>query len=94
VRHFPAVQWQASGGVSSAAGAVGGTARDGAGNARSAAGSASQFIGDNALAAAAIAVAAGAAIGLIIPATETERRVIGDAGGPDGTSGSTWRAGA
>jgi len=66
--------------VGSAAGAVGGTARDVAGNARSAAGSATQFIGDNALAAAAIAVAAGAAIGLIIPATETERRVIGDAG--------------
>ena len=48
--------------------------------ARSVAGSATQMISENALAAGAIAVAAGAAIGLILPATETERRVMGDAG--------------
>ena len=64
---------QVTGGVGSAAGQVGYQAR-------SVAGSATQMISENALAAGAIAVAAGAAIGLILPATETERRVMGDAG--------------
>jgi hypothetical protein len=64
---------QVTGGVGSAAGQVGDTAR-------TFAGSATQMISENALAAGAIAVAAGAAIGLMLPATETERRVMGDAG--------------
>jgi phage-related protein len=62
-----------TGGVGSAAGQVGDQAR-------TFAGSATQMISENALAAGAIAVAAGAAIGLLLPATETERRVMGDAG--------------
>ncbi len=69
-----------TGGVGSAANTVGGTARDVAGTARETAGSVTQIIGQNPLAAAAIAAAAGAAIGLIIPATEAEKRVMGDAG--------------
>jgi phage-related protein len=71
---------QVTGGVGSAAGQVGDKARDVAGSAQSFAGSATQVISENALAAGAIAVAAGAAIGLILPATEMERKVMGDAG--------------
>jgi phage-related protein len=71
---------QVTGGVGSAAGQVGDKARNVAGSAKTVAGSATQVIGENALAAGAIAVAAGAAIGLILPSTEMERNIMGDAG--------------
>ena len=64
---------QVTGGVGSAAGQV-------SYQARTSPDRRTQMISENALAAGAIAVAAGAAIGLLLPATETERRVMGDAG--------------
>jgi ElaB/YqjD/DUF883 family membrane-anchored ribosome-binding protein len=51
-----------------------------AGTARDYASTATQVVTDNVLAAGVVAAAVGAAVGLLLPATETERRVIGDAG--------------
>ena len=51
-----------------------------AGTARDYASTAGQVVTDNVLAAGVVAAAVGAAVGLLLPATETERRVMGDAG--------------
>jgi ElaB/YqjD/DUF883 family membrane-anchored ribosome-binding protein len=51
-----------------------------AGTARDYAATATQVVTDNVLAAGVVAAAVGAAVGLLLPATETERRVMGDAG--------------
>jgi ElaB/YqjD/DUF883 family membrane-anchored ribosome-binding protein len=51
-----------------------------AGTARDYASSATQVVTDNVLAAGVVAAALGAAVGLLLPATETERRAMGDAG--------------
>jgi ElaB/YqjD/DUF883 family membrane-anchored ribosome-binding protein len=51
-----------------------------AGTARDYVSTANQVVTDNVLAAGVVAAAVGAAVGLLLPATETERRVIGDAG--------------
>jgi ElaB/YqjD/DUF883 family membrane-anchored ribosome-binding protein len=51
-----------------------------AGTATDYAATAGQIVSDNVLAAGVVAAAVGAAVGLLLPATDTERRVMGDAG--------------
>jgi ElaB/YqjD/DUF883 family membrane-anchored ribosome-binding protein len=51
-----------------------------AGTAGDYAATAGQVVSDNVLAAGVVAAAVGAAVGLLLPATDTERRVMGDAG--------------
>jgi hypothetical protein len=66
------------GDVGDRVGAISGEVTDTAGDL---AGTTRQMVTDNALAAGVVAAALGAAVGLLLPATETERRVMGDAGG-------------